>query len=78
MAGLGPMQNPVDRLWRTDYRLGRNVYALLSNDVRNPSQQDPLIGTMESSELAENVVDTHNRVMLKYGRHYIKALETEV
>lgn len=75
MAGL--IQNPVERLWRTDYKLGRNVYVLLSNDVKKPSQQDPLIGTMESSDLAENVVDTHNRVLLKYGRHFRRVMEAE-
>ena len=72
-----PLRNITERLWRTDIRLGRNVYALLSNDVRRPSQQDPLIGTMESSEIAENVVDTHNRALMKYGRHYLKVLASE-
>jgi hypothetical protein len=79
MAGVGPgpIQNPIDRLWRTDYKLGRNVYALLSNDVKKPSHQDMLIGTMETSDLAENVVDTHNKVLLKYGRHFRRAMEAE-
>jgi hypothetical protein len=71
---MAPIKNPGDRLWRTDFKLGRNIYALLSNDVTRPSPQDPLVGVMESSELAENVVDTHNRVITKYGRHYLKAL----
>lgn len=69
--------NPIERLWRTDYKIGRNVYALISNDVKRPSPQDPLIGTMESTELAENVVDTHNQAIIKFGRHYIKALSTD-
>lgn len=69
--------NTDDRLWRTDLRLGRNIYALLSNDSSKPSPQDPLIGVMETSEMAENVVDTHNRVLQKYGRHYLKVLLIE-
>jgi hypothetical protein len=72
------ISDPGSRLWRTDYKVGRNIYALLSNDVTKTSQQDPLIGTMESTELAEIVVDTHNKVVLKYGRHYLKALEADV
>jgi hypothetical protein len=72
-----PINNPGDRLWRTDFKLGRNIYALLSNDVTRPSPQDPMVGVMETSELAENVVDTHNRVITKYGRHYLRALGTD-
>jgi hypothetical protein len=71
---MAPLNNPGDRLWRTDFKLGRNIYALLSNNVSRPSPQDPLIGVMETSELAENVVDTHNRVVTKFGRHYLRAL----
>ena len=72
-----PLNNPEERLWRTDIKTGRNIYMLLSNDVRKQSGQDPMIGVMETSELAEIVVDTHNRVLLKFGRHYLKALATE-
>jgi len=68
------LSNPGERMWRTDFRLGRSVYALLSNDVSKPSTQDPLIGTMESSDLAQNVVDTHNNALKKYGRHYLRRL----
>ena len=74
---MAPLSNPGERLWRTDFRLGRNIYALLSNDVARPHHQDPLIGTMETSELAEIVVDTHNGVITKFGRHYRKALKTD-
>ena len=74
---MAPLNNPGERLWRTDFRLGRNIYALLSNDIRKTSPQDPLVGVMETSELAEIVVDTHNKVILKFGRHYRKALETD-
>lgn len=74
---MAPLNNPGERLWRTDFKLGRNIYALLSNDVKKPSSHDPMVGVMETSELAEIVVDTHNRVILKFGRHYLKALSTD-
>ena len=72
------LPNPGDRLWRTDYRLGRSIYALLSNDEGNPSPDDPVVGVMESTELAEEVVDTHNKLIQKYGRHYRKVLGEDV
>lgn len=74
---MAPLNNPGERLWRTDFKLGRNIYALLSNDVNRPSGQDPMIGVMETSELAEIVVDTHNKAILKFGRHFRKALATD-
>jgi hypothetical protein len=72
-----PLKDASTRLWRTDIRLGRNIYALLTNDVRRPTPQDPLIGVMETSEIAENVVDTHNNALIKFGRHYKRALEPD-
>lgn len=75
---MAPIPNPSERYWRTDFKLGRNIYALLSNDVKKASPHDPLVGVMETSELAENVVDTHNLVIQRFGRHYVKALGTNV
>jgi hypothetical protein len=74
---MAPLSNPGERLWRTDLRLGRNVYALLSNDVTKVSPQDPLVGVMESSDLAQNVVDTHNNALKRYGRHYLRRLSED-
>lgn len=74
---MAPLNHPEQRLWRTDFKLGRNVFALLSNDLTKPSSQDPLVGVMESSELAEIVVDTHNKAIAKYGRHFLKALSAD-
>jgi len=65
---------PEQRLWRTDTGRGRNVYALLSNNVLLPSDDDPLVGIMESSAIAEDVVNTHNGVLAMYGRRYPKVL----
>lgn len=71
---MAPLNHPGDRLWRTDLQLGRSIYALLSNDVEKTSSMDPLIGVMETSELAEDVVNTHNDAMKKFGRRYRKVL----
>lgn len=66
---------PEQRLWRTDLRLGRSIYALLSNDPDEPSEQDPLIGVMESTSLAEDVVNTHNAVLQRYGNKYPERIQ---
>ena len=71
------VQNPEEWFWRTDLHLGRNIYVPLSNDVTKPSGDDPLIGTMETSELAELVVDLHNLALKRFGRHFRKALASE-
>lgn len=73
---MAPLKNPGDRVWRTDLQLGRSIYAVLSNDIAKPSALDPLIGVMDTSELAETVVDTHNNALRKFGRHYLRALVT--
>lgn len=70
--------NPETRFWRTDIRRGRGIYALISNDVQKHSEYDPLIGTTESPQIAEYVVDLHNAVLALYGpKHYRKALEMD-
>lgn len=74
---MTPIKDPEMRLWRTDIKRGRGIYALISNDLEAPSEFDPLVGVMESSELAEMVTDTHNRALTKYGRHFLKALLTD-
>lgn len=75
---MAPLENPGDRFWRTDHsKKGRNIYALLSNDVELPSDDDPLIGVMETTALAEDVVDTHNNAIKKYGRHFRRVLAAD-
>lgn len=64
-----------ERFWRTDSRTGRSVYLLLSNDPRKPSPEDILIGVMETSTLAEEVVATHNQLVEKFGKRYSQVLE---
>lgn len=60
---------PEQRMWRTD-RGGRAIYALVSNDPRRPSEDDPMLGTMESSIVAQDVISTHNGALARYGRRY--------
>lgn len=68
------LKNPEERLWRTDFRTGRSVYVLLSNNISMPSEDDPMIGTMATSTMAENVVNTHNGALALYGRRYQQVL----
>lgn len=71
------INNVEERFWRTDPRLGRNIYGLVSNDPNSSSNSDPLIGVMESTTLAEIVVNTHNDLLEKYGRRYPEYLAKE-
>lgn len=74
---MAPLTNLGDRFWRTDLQKGRSIYALKSNDVELPSEDDPLIGVMETTTLAEDVVDTHNNAIRKYGRHFRRVLAAD-
>lgn len=65
-----PIKNVEERYWRTDLRTGRNIYALISNDTAMPAETDPLIGVMETTSLAEDVVNSHNGLLTRYGRKY--------
>lgn len=66
---------PEERFWRTDTSVGgRHVYVCLTNDPTKPSPNDPLVGVMESSDVAQDIVDTHNGALSQYGRRYRKAL----
>lgn len=71
------LERPEDRFWRTDLKKGRNIYALASNDVDLPSSDDQLIGVMESSSLAEDIVDIHNNALRRWGRHFRRVLATD-
>jgi hypothetical protein len=75
MIHMPPLQDAENRMWRTDFKRGRGVYALISNDVEKPSEYDPLVGVMESMELAENIVDLHNKALTMFGRGYLKRME---
>lgn len=64
---------PEQRMWRTDER-GRAIYALITNDPRRPLAEDPMLGVMESSIVAEDVISTHNGALARYGRRYGRIL----
>lgn len=46
--------------WRTGRRVGRTVYAQFSKD---PAGTDVLIGVMDTPELADEAVASHNAVL---------------
>lgn len=46
--------------WRTGRRVGRTVYAQFSTD---PNDTDILIGVMDSPELADETVASHNAAL---------------
>lgn len=48
------------RAWRTGRKVGRTIYAQL--DPHTPSDHDPLIGVMDTPELAEAAVRAHNEL----------------
>ena len=47
-------------LWRMGRKVGRTIYAQFGE---NPSDDDPLIGVMDSRILAADVVASHNAVL---------------
>jgi DNA-binding protein Fis len=72
------IEDPQNRVWRTGSGVnGNEIYALIHNDVTKPTRDDLLIGSMENETIAEHIVDMHNRVLRKFGRHYIRALKAE-
>lgn len=50
----------VRAVWRTGRTVGRTIYAQRGGI---PSDTDPLIGVMDTRELAEEAVDSHNRML---------------
>lgn len=75
MSSLG---DPAHRYWRTDAKASsRQIYLCLSNDPTKPSDDDPLLGVLESSSLAQEVVNTHNDALAKYGRRYRTVLASK-
>lgn len=49
--------NPVELPWRVGRKVGRTIYAQLAADA---SDDDPLIGVMDTRELAADAVGAHN------------------
>lgn len=46
--------------WRVGRKLGRTIYAQLGPE---PSADDPLLGTLDSPELAAEAVRCHNHLL---------------
>lgn len=67
---------PELRLWRVGKKQSRHIYALISNDPLRSSDDDPLVGIMESSIVAQDVVSTHNGALAMFGRRYPQMLAT--
>jgi len=47
----------IDLEWRVGRKLGRTIYAMVGAEA---SDQDHLIGMMDDSEIAHEVVSAHN------------------
>jgi hypothetical protein len=56
VVGLYPLQN----LWRVGRRVGRTIYAQIGAE---PSDDDVLIGVMDTPAIARAAVEGHNRLM---------------
>lgn len=58
-SGRAPASHPADSArWRVGRKVGRTIYAMVSDD---PSDNDVLIGVMDTPELAREAVHAHNR-----------------
>lgn len=51
------MDNPLKLRWRVGRKLGRTVYAMLSE---TPSEDDLLLGVFDEESVAQHIVDIHN------------------
>jgi hypothetical protein len=50
-------QDPTKLMWRVGRKVGRTIYAQLGE---TPSDNDPLIGVLDTRELALEAVKAHN------------------
>lgn len=50
----------MNSTWRVGRKVGRTIYAQLDDE---PSDHDPLIGTMDTPELATAAVEAHNMML---------------
>lgn len=64
------------RLWRTGRKVGRTIYVMDDDGIYAPEagDDDPLIGVMDTRELAQEAVDAHNASLSKVGRERDEAL----
>lgn len=57
------MSELLDMRWRTGRKVGRTIYAQLGPE---PSDMDPLIGVMDTGDLADSAVEGHNQCLDGY------------
>ena len=57
------MSELLDMKWRTGRKVGRTIYAQLGPE---PSDHDPLIGVMDTGDLADSAVEGHNMCLDGY------------
>lgn len=58
--------------WRTGRSVGRTIYAVVGD---GPSDEDILIGMVDSPELAQAAVYGHNLHLRLLERHVVEATE---
>lgn len=54
------MTDPLTMPWRTGRKVGRTIYAQIGDA---PADHDPLIGVMDTRELADHAVRAHNVIL---------------
>jgi len=68
-AALQASENPMDApnwlRWRVGRKVGRTIYVMRGDA---PSDDDSLIGVMDTPRLAEEAVNAHNVVLAKVQR----------
>jgi hypothetical protein len=55
-------QPPEWRLWRVGRKVGRTIYAIVGEEA---SDDDTLIGVMDTPELAREAVEAHNFLQVR-------------
>lgn len=51
---------PLENYWRVGRKVGRTIYAQLGPE---PSDDDPLIGVMDTRGIAQAAVEGHNHLL---------------
>lgn len=57
---ISRIADPENHRWRVGRRVGRTIYALVSDDASQPSDTDLLVGVMDTPALATEAVRAHN------------------
>jgi len=55
-----PITDPENHRWRTGRKVGRTIYAIPYPESGTDRDEDPLIGVMDTRELAAEAVRAHN------------------